>query len=194
MMFNRFTYLLITMVISTQTLATNNLETHHHVKTHNINEVMNQFELVGTGTFSVLFWDLYQGKLLSTSGGYPVNFEKEQLIYQIDYFVNISQDELIKRTIEQWQHLAIKQDKYEKYLSQLEQIWPNVNENDQLLLMVQQGRSAFYFNQQYIGEIDSHEFGQMFIDIWLSEKTSQPKFRQALLGKGALEIGANSND
>ena len=41
----------------------------------------------------------------------------------------------------------------------------------------------FYFNKVHIGRIDDHTFGQIFLDIWLAEKTSQPKLRSQLLGQ-----------
>jgi hypothetical protein len=49
-------------------------------------------------------------------------------------------------------------------------------------LLIDQGRSVFYFNQQYIGVINPSEFGQIFLAIWLSENTSEPSLRLELLG------------
>ena len=59
------------------------------------------FRHVGESIFSVLFWDIYRSKLLTTSGTYPVNTAEEQLIYEITYFIDISSIVLIKRTQEQ---------------------------------------------------------------------------------------------
>ena len=44
-------------------------------------------------------------------------------------------------------------------------------------------RHFVIINGQYIGSIKAAEFGRFFIDIWLAEKTSQPKLRAQLLGK-----------
>ena len=43
-------------------------------------------------------------------------------------------------------------------------------------------KSAFYFNDNLVGSIEDPMFGPLFVDIWLSEKTSEPKLRQQLLG------------
>jgi hypothetical protein len=39
-------------------------------------------------------------------------------------------------------------------------------------------------NGEMSDEIQDSTFTQRFFDIWLSEKTSEPKFRKKLLGKG----------
>ena len=61
-------------------------------------------------------------------------------------------------------------------------MWPDIKEGDSLSLLIHQGRSVFYFNQQYIGVINPSDFGQIFLAIWLSENTSEPELRRELLG------------
>jgi hypothetical protein len=41
---------------------------------------------------------------------------------------------------------------------------------------------VFYSNGEEIGSVDDSEFTTSFFNIWLGEKTSEPKFRKALLG------------
>jgi len=59
----------------------------------------NNFKNIGNTTFSILFWDLYKSKLMTTSGKYPINVNNEKLIYEIEYLANISRDDLISRTV-----------------------------------------------------------------------------------------------
>ena len=151
----------------------------------NLNTIVeiHNFHNIGETTFSILFWDLYKSKLLTTSGKYPIKNETEKLIYEIHYLADISRDDLIKRTVEQWQHIGVMTKHYQVYLPELKSIWPDVNEGDTLSLLIDEVRSVFYFNQKYIGAIDKPQFGQIFLDIWLSENTSQPKLRKELLGE-----------
>jgi hypothetical protein len=142
-----------------------------------------QFQLVGKTTFSVLFWDIYTSKLLTSSGKYPINKEKEKLIFEIKYLADISSEDLIERTEEQWQHIGVSSNYYQYFTPKLKNIWPDIVEGDTLSLLINKQESYFYFNQQFIGSIKSPEFGQFFIDIWLAENTSQPKLRKELLGK-----------
>lgn len=140
------------------------------------------FVSIGETTFSILFWDLYKSQLLTTSGKYPVVLENDKVLFTINYLADISSDDLISRTIDQWDHLGIPSEEYLTYLPELKNMWPDIKEGDNLSLLIHQGRSVFYFNQQYIGVINPTEFGQIFLAIWLSENTSEPNLRLELLG------------
>ncbi len=140
------------------------------------------FKSVGETTFSILFWDLYKSQLMTTSGKYPVDITSEQVLFTINYLADISSDDLISRTVDQWEHLGIPSEQYINYLPKLEAMWPDIKEGDSLSLLIDQGRSVFYFNQQYIGVIKPSIFGQIFLAIWLSENTSEPNLRLELLG------------
>jgi hypothetical protein len=137
---------------------------------------------VGETTFSVLFWDIYKSKLQATAGYYPLRNKQGSILYEINYLADITGNELIERTVEQWQYLGVKPEKYELYLSELKLIWPDIHDGDTLSLLIHDGRSTFYFNQIFIGIVESADFGQLFLDIWLSENTSQPALRHEILG------------
>lgn len=159
---------------------------------------------VGSAKFSVLFWDIYQSKLFTSSGSFPNEDKEHVVLFEIEYLRDISKGDLIDRTIEQWQHIGLKEYDYQHYLAQLEAIWPDIVAGDKLSLLIGGNKSSFFFNQRKIGTIlekppsgtyqensvklsnareNNSAFGKTFIDIWLSEKTSQPKLRQQLLGK-----------
>lgn len=140
------------------------------------------FKLIGKTSFSVLFWDIYQSELRTSTGNYPINFAEESLLYEITYLMSITKQDLIERTVEQWEHLKIPSSTYKKYISLLDSIWPNIRKNDTLTLVVSANKSVFFHNGTLIGDIQEKHFGQVFLDIWLSEETSQPKLRQELLG------------
>lgn len=137
---------------------------------------------IGSATFSVLLWDIYRAKLMTSSGQYPLKGTSNKLIFEINYFADISSEDLVKRTEEQWQHIGLSKQQYQAYLPQLKQLWPNIQDGDTLSLLIKEQQSHFYFNQRYIGTVTSPQFGQQFIDIWLSPRTSQPGLRAQLLG------------
>ncbi|WP_181902193.1 chalcone isomerase family protein [Thalassotalea euphylliae] len=145
-----------------------------------LNNVKNQLMLVGKAKFSVLFWDIYDSALFSASGDYQA---QNAYLFEITYLREISKADLIERTVEQWQHIGVPENAYAPYLEQLEQLWPNINKGDQLAMWFNGTSTAFYFNQKLQGQIDSPEFSEMFVNIWLSPQTSQPKLRKKLLGK-----------
>lgn len=150
----------------------------------NINNLIgsDDFTTMGETTFSILFWDLYTSQLLTTSGEYPISAEGESLIFHISYLADISSDDLIMRTVEQWQHLGVNEQVYKQYIADLELLWPDIVSGDSLALLLKDDKSTFYYNNQYLGSIKDDGFGQLFIDIWLSKDTSQPTLRAELLG------------
>ena len=142
------------------------------------------FKAVGSAKFSVLFWDIYNSTLYTKSGQYlPSNeYPPNSLIFEIEYLRDISAEDLLKRTIEQWQHLGISKTQYQHYIPLLICIWPDISVGDKLALLVDGQHSIFYFNHLKIGVIEQQDFSTLFLNIWLSPNTSQAKLRAQLLG------------
>lgn len=136
---------------------------------------------VGRAQFSVLFWDIYESRLLTSTGQYQDDSFPKAL--EITYQMDITNANLLEKTIEQWQHLELEEQQYQQYSDELLVLWPNIEEGDTLLLKVEQDKSVFYHNGVLRGEIKDQYFGPMFLAIWLSEKTSQPALREQLIGQ-----------
>jgi hypothetical protein len=76
-------------------------------------------------------------------------------------------------------------DDSDKWLSLMNSIFPDVSEGDVITgIATKDGTSVFYVNGEKADEIEDKVFTQRFFDIWLSDKTSEPKFRKKLLGSG----------
>ncbi|WP_019529541.1 chalcone isomerase family protein [Dasania marina] len=137
------------------------------------------YKLVGKGQMTWFWFDVYKAKLLTPSGNYqkqtwPLALE---LIYQRD----ISRDDLIKATKDEWQRQQLNYQA--QWLTKLEQIWPSVSENDSLLLFVDSdGVSHFYYNSVWAGAIKDPNFSGAFTAIWLSTNTLKPRLRDQLVG------------
>lgn len=138
------------------------------------------YKELGQAKFSILFFDIYQSRLLTKNENF--NQKNKPYIFEITYLKDITNKDLVERTVEQWQHLSIDKSEYQKYIPQLLSLWPNITASDKLALVVYDEKSVFYYNNRLLGEISDSEFGDLFIDIWLSSQTSQPKLRQQLLG------------
>lgn len=140
------------------------------------------FKEVGRAKFSVLFWDIYNSTLYTKSGEYQHDNLPESLLFKIEYLKDISTDDLLERTVQQWQHLQIPESKFNTFIPKLKAIWPNISAGDSLTMLVDNEVSAFYFNNVKVGVITDNEFSKLFLDIWLSPKTSQAQLRTQLLG------------
>jgi hypothetical protein len=141
-----------------------------------------KFKKVGSAKFSILFWDIYNSTLYTESGRFLHEITTQPLIFEIEYLKDITKNDLLERTIEQWQHLKIPESQYSKFIPRLKVIWPDISSGDKLAMLVQNKQSVFFFNNLRVGQIEQKEFSKLFLDIWLSPKTSQIELRKQLLG------------
>lgn len=136
---------------------------------------------LGAGAMRFMWWDIYQAEFYAATPHYQPGQWPQAL--KLTYQKNISKQELINATADQWQHLKLKHPRQADWLTTLATFWPDIHSGDELILLVTpQGVSEFYFNQLLIGSISEPEFGQHFLAIWLDSATSEPALRQQLLG------------
>jgi len=141
-----------------------------------------ELTLVGSASFTYLFWDIYDIKLFTENGKYKPN--QTPISLALTYHQNISSEDLVDETGKQWSRFKITPSKKKLWLEQLQQIWPNVSESDTITFHVNTHKQTlFYFNDAFIGRIDNSEFSQAFTNIWLGTKGSYPKITEALTGK-----------
>lgn len=154
-----------------------------------------QFKEVGKARFSFLFWDIYDSQLYTQTGKFDNDSANYPTLLKINYLRDIDKEDLISKTIEQWEHLGFSASEYQKYQASLYALWPNIKAGDSLSLLVSSQASYFYHNQNLLGDIKHSDlsdkanvarqtphFGELFLAIWLSPQTSQPKLRNQLLG------------
>ena len=72
---------------------------------------------------------------------------------------------------------------YPKWLAEMERVFADVKAGDRLTGVVTAAKTAkFFYNGTYRGEVMDSAFADAFFGIWLSEKSSQPRVRNLLLG------------
>lgn len=138
-------------------------------------------QLVGEARLRVLFWSVYDSRLYTPSGGYAQGLRPLRL--EIEYLLDVKAKALVDRTRQEWQAMRREHPRQEDWLSRLERLWPDIESGDVLTLEIDKDDVAtFRHNGSVIGRIDDPDFGQQFADIWLSEDSTRPELRQALLG------------
>ena len=141
-----------------------------------------QLQKVGEAHLKVLLWPVYNSRLYSADGNYVAG--QRPLRLDIEYLRNIDAADLVSRTADEWRHQDVTHDRQPEWLAQLAELWPDVAEGDVLSLVVDDRNvSSFYLNGQRLGTLEDPDFGQHFLDIWLSPATSRPELRLALLGQ-----------
>ena len=140
------------------------------------------YQQLGQCQLSWLWLDVYKATFFTRTGKYHSD-EYPQLLV-ITYLRNISADDLIKATVEQWQHLNYSADDIKAWQQAIKGIWPNISKNDNLSFeVINENHGRFFYNQVYLQDVKDKGFAKAFISIWLSKNTSQPKLRQQLLGQ-----------
>ena len=144
-------------------------------------EQYDALQMVGEARLKVLFWSVYDSRLYTADGDYQDGERPVRL--DIQYLMNIDSDALVSRTASEWESLQRRHANQDQWLQTLAQLWPDVSESDTITLEIQQdNRATFYRNGELLGSLDDPDFGQYFLDIWLSPETTRPKLREGLLG------------
>jgi hypothetical protein len=141
---------------------------------------------VGKARLSVLFFDVYDSTLKTPSG----QFEgyREPVALEIRYLRDIKGSALVTQTIKEWDSLGLSPEVYEPFLKPLQSLFPDVKKDDSLTFIVlPDGSNTLYYNGRELGGVEHPQFGQYFLDIWLSPNTSRPELRAQLLGSDACE-------
>lgn len=136
---------------------------------------------VGEARLEVLFWDIYDAKLIAPNGRYSPD---KPFALSLTYLREFEGKNIASRSIDEMRDQGMDDEvKLAKWFEKMQQLFPNVDEGHTLTGVVDTNQhSHFYFNDNKVGTIEDPEFTKWFFDIWLSEQTSQPEMRQQLLG------------
>ena len=173
--------ILISISLSGLTMS-NNAYAQEYASEH-INEYVPNAKLVGKGMFSYYFWDVYTGELFASEGEYA---DQPPFALRLTYQRDLEGKKIAERSIDEMKKQGdVAADDADNWLSLMESIFPDVSEGDVITgIATKEGTSVFYVNGEKADEISDKTFTKRFFDIWLSDETSEPKFRKKLLGKG----------
>jgi hypothetical protein len=139
-------------------------------------------QLVGEARLQVLFWSIYDSRLYTADGDYQPGERPVRL--EIQYLRDIDAADLVARTAQEWEQLGIRHERQAQWLETMAALWPDIRDSDTLTLELDESnRSVFYHNGRPLGTVEDPDFGQHFLDIWLSPDTSRPELRLALIGQ-----------
>jgi len=138
-------------------------------------------QIVGEARLKVWLWKVYDSSLYSESGYYQGI--EPNLTLQIDYLRNIKSKQLLDRTQQEWQRMSFAADNIESWIMELSEVLPDIRRGETLSLQVEDDlSSSFYYNSNYLGNINNPEFTQAFLSIWLSSNSSYPEVQAQLVG------------
>lgn len=137
---------------------------------------------VGEARLKVMLWQIYDARLYTPSGDYQPGARPLKL--EIEYLRDIKSKSLAERTLKEWEAMGREHPRQAVWAASLQELWPDIQTHDVLSLELDEAQVAtFRRNGEFLGRIEDPEFGQQFVDIWLSEDSTQPELRLTLLGE-----------
>jgi hypothetical protein len=136
---------------------------------------------VGDGVLTYLFWDVYKATLYAPGSAWRPD---APFALTLSYMRDLKGRDIAERTITEIRDQGFADEaKLSDWSARLTALFPDVGDGDSLTAIRDAaGRTLFYGGSKQIGAIDDPAFGRCFFDIWLGEKTSEPKLRRTLLG------------
>lgn len=144
-------------------------------------EAVPEAGIVGSGTFSYFFWDIYDATLYAPNGQWDA---AEPYALSIEYKRAIAGADIADRSVYEIRKQGFADEaRLSSWHEQMLRIFPDVDHGTALSAVHVPGeQTTFHQGGRIIGIVDDDEFARCFFGIWLDEKTSAPALRRALLG------------
>lgn len=136
---------------------------------------------VGSGTLSVVFWDVYDVTLIAPEGQWQ---QDKPYALELDYLREIEGHDIADRSAEEIRQLGFEDEvELAAWHAQMKDIFPDVRKGSRLTGVYAADKTTYFYDRnKEIGVIRDPDFGRWFFGIWLSEETSEPSLRRKLLG------------
>lgn len=144
-------------------------------------QYINSPKVVGEAQLKVMFWKIYDAKLAAPNGEWK---KDAPFALSLTYLRDFDGEEIASRSVDEMRDIGYEDEVLlAKWYEQMRSVFPNVKEGENITgVMDKEQYTHFYYDGDLIGRIEDKSFGQAFFDIWLNEKTSEPKMRKQLLG------------
>ena len=103
---------------------------------------------------------------------------------ELVYDVALRGKDIADRSVKEMRAQGVNDEaKLRRWGDEMRRIFPDIHQGDALIGVSLPGKEArFYNREKLIATVPDPEFAKAFFDIWLSEKSSEPKLRLKLLG------------
>lgn len=146
--------------------------------------------LCGKGAMRFFMWNVYEAELYAGEGECAGAAEMSSpLALRLRYLRDFKGKAIADRSVSEMRTAAPEETGDEILLAawheKMKALFPDVKKGDSITGVYLPGEdSFFYVNGAEAGAVGDARFGKPFFSIWLSENTSAPSLRTALLGGG----------
>ncbi len=150
-----------------------------------------QWETVGEAKLTWFIFDIYTSRLKAPDGQYKVSgdISPHPFALEINYQRDISKQQLLDVTDEQWQKLGFSDRSRQQWISELNTMFPNIKKGDELTYLTDGKTGQLIYRQagqiphMTVGYVRDEKLNDAFLAIWLSPNTEFPKLRKQLIGQ-----------
>ncbi|MGR5110510.1 chalcone isomerase family protein [Vibrio jasicida] len=150
-----------------------------------------QWQTVGEAQLTWFVFDVYKSTLKAPDGQYLVSNDvsPHPFALEINYQRDISKQQLLDVTDEQWQKLGFTRAYRQAWISKFGTMFPNIKKGDELTYLTDGKTGRLIYRQagskpyQIVGYVKDERLNDAFLSIWLSPKTEFPKLRKQLIGQ-----------
>jgi Chalcone isomerase-like len=140
-------------------------------------------QLQGGGRLSFLLLHVYDIRLWSAAPP-GEDYARSAFALELEYARALAGREIAERSIVEMRRIGdFDETRGRQWLAEMVRLLPDVKAGDRLTGVQREQSARFHFNGQWRGELADADFARLFFGIWLSPRTSEPKLRQALLGR-----------
>lgn len=141
------------------------------------------------GQARLRYWgfEVYEAQLWTPPSFRASQYAQHPLALSLTYLRTLRGKAIAERSLEEMRLQGpITTAQASTWLAQMQASFPDVRAQDRLTGLHQPGVGArFWFNGKPQATVADDAFSQRFFGIWLSESTSQPEMRRALLARTA---------
>jgi len=139
------------------------------------------WQVMGTARLRVYLFHVYDGALWTPDGEWSWD---KPFVLDFKYARDLKGDDIAERGAKEMKELGHCEALEDCWLEDQEKAFPDVSDGDRITGWYRPGESTlFFFNGERQHEVEDPEFARPFFDIWMSEDTSEPRFRDRILGR-----------
>ena len=136
---------------------------------------------------TVLGFQVYDARLWTAPGFSRGDYAAHPFALELAYLRDFDGADIARRSLKEMQGIdSITAPQGERWLALMTRLFPDVKKGDRLTGIHEPGVGvSFLYNDRPAGEVRDPEFARLFMGIWLSLRTSEPRLREQLLAGAA---------
>lgn len=142
-------------------------------------------QVAGQALLRLWGFEIYEATLYAAEDFEPARYGQQRFGLELHYRRNFKGSDIARRSIDEMQGIeALAEAQSSRWQQAMSSLFPDVKPGDRILGVHVPGTGArFYLNGRLLGEVADEAFSARFFGIWLSPRTSQPRFRDTLLAQ-----------